>query len=430
MKKRILCFFSIAVLIFCTLPLSAGAVGDVIDFTRDSLDLYVDESYQLRMQNDSPVTDFTSSDKDIVSVDGDGKVKALSSGVSIITATDARGNQASCTVNVKKGTAPTGIVISKKELYLIEGESGEIKAKVQPENQDQSQIHFLSSDESVARVDEKGSVQALKEGTAVITAEGSTAAVFAECQVTVAPRSSRGVFSVNVSGVLYSVAGDKKANMVLELKNEKESLEATTDTNGQFEFEGVIQGDYDMLVFRNSREKTPVSTGKFTVGSHDMKLTCIMNDKELSILYQKETEATAELRDVSLEKSTLTIEVNSSYDMTFKVSPSDAVLPTMTGKSDNENIAAVDIDGRITGISEGTANITFTTSDKRISKTCKVTVVSQTRNTYSWIIIFIESAIIIALFISFTVTYRRFIRNKEREEGVLPPKKKKGRYKK
>ena len=116
--------------------------------------------------------------------------------------------------------------------------------------------------------------------------------------------------------------------------------------------------------------------------------------------------------------------------MTFKVSPSDAVLPTMNGKSDNENIAVVDIDGRITGISEGTANITFTTSDKRISKTCKVTVVSQTRTTYSWIIIIVESAIIITIFIAFVISYRKFIRNKEREEGVLPDKKKKGRYKK
>ena len=430
MKKRILCFFSIAVLILCTLPFSAHAVGDMIDFSRDSLDLYVGQSYKLRMKNEAQVTSFVSSDKDIVSVDDDGMVKALSAGVSIITASDADGNQASCTVNVKKGTSPTGITISKKTLELIEGNSEKLTVKVLPDSADQSKINFLSSDESVARVDEQGNVQAVKEGVAVITAEAASAAIYTECQVTVAPRSSSGVFSVNVSGVLYSVAGDKKANMVLELKNEKESLEAVTDTSGQFEFESVIQGEYELLVFRNVREKTPVSTGKFTVGSHDMKLTCIMNDKELSILYQKETEATAELRDVSLEKSTLTIEVNSSYDMTFKVSPSDAVLPTMTGKSDNEKIASVDIDGRITGLSEGTANITFTTSDRRISKTCKVTVVSQTRNTYSWIIIIIESAIIITLFISFMVTYRRFIRNKEREEGVLPPKKSKGRYKK
>lgn len=430
MKKRILCFFSIAVLIFCIFPLSARAVGDVIDFTRDSLELYVGQSYQLKMKNDVAVSDFTSSDADIVSVDSKGTVKAISTGFSIITATDAGGNQASCTVTVKKGTSPEGITVSKQSVSLVEGESESITAKVLPEGSDQSQISFFSSDESVAKVDSKGNILAVKEGAAVITAEAASAAVFAECNVTVAPRSSKGLFSVYVSGVLYSVAGDKKANMVLELKNDKTVLEATTDTEGKFGFEDVVQGDYELLVFRNAREKTPVSSGSFTVGSHDMKLTCIMNDKELSILYQKETEASSELRDVSLEKNAITIEVGSSYDMSFKVSPSDAVLPTMVGKSDNEDIAVVDIDSRITGISEGTANITFTTSDKRITKTCKVTVVSQTRTTYSWIIIIVEFAIILAIVTAFFISYRKFIRNKEREEGVLPnKKKKKGRFK-
>ena len=256
MKKRILCFFSIAVLILCTLPFSAHAVGDMIDFSRDSLDLYVGQSYKLRMKNEAQVTSFVSSDKDIVSVDDDGMVKALSAGVSIITASDADGNQASCTVNVKKGTSPTGITISKKTLELIEGNSEKLTVKVLPDSADQSKINFLSSDESVARVDEQGNVQAVKEGVAVITAEAASAAIYTECQVTVAPRSSSGVFSVNVSGVLYSVAGDKKANMVLELKNEKESLEAVTDTSGQFEFESCSYSGTSAKKHPSARENS------------------------------------------------------------------------------------------------------------------------------------------------------------------------------
>ena len=88
------------------------------------------------------------------------------------------------------------------------------------------------------------------------------------------------------------------------------------------------------------------------------------------------------------------------------------------------DIATVDIDGRITGISEGTTKITFTTSDGKFSKTCKVNVISSSRSTYSWIIIFIETTIIVFIVIFFIISYRRFRINKEREEGVLPPVKK------
>lgn len=429
MKKRIVSFFVITFLLLCAFSAPALAVGDVIDFTKDSINLYLEQSYQLTMKNNAAVTGYNSSDPDIVSVSETGSVKALKAGSSIITASDSSGNQASCTVTVFTGDPPTGVRLEPTSLTLTEGESSALKASVIPADYEDNRVYFSSSDESVARVDEKGIVKAVGAGTAVITVEASSAAVSSQCMVTVESRVQRGIFSVEVNGTLFSVAGEKKANMVIELSNDSESLEATTNTDGKFSFENVVQGEYTLKIFKSVHDKTPSAAGKITVNSYDMTITCIMNNKEIVTLYQEQTVATEEVRDVSLEKSSINIEVGSSYDMSFKVTPSNAVLPTMNGRSDNEKVAVVDIDGRITGVSEGTATITFKTADGKISKNCKVTVVMETRNTYSWIIITIEAAIIITVFVMFMISYRKFMKNKEREEGLIPDKKKGRRFK-
>jgi|GEM_PF-5116102 len=417
MKKRIICLFTVLTLIFCAAPLNAGAVGDVIDFTRDSIDLYLDQSYQLTMKGSPVVSSYYSSDPDIASVSSTGMVNARSAGSSIVTAYDDKGNSATCTVNVHDGASPQKVVPETQSLSMTEGETYALKASVEPADVHDTRLYYSSSDESVARIDKNGYIKALKAGVAVITIESASAAVSTGCIVKVASKSGRN-FSVSVNGSLYSMAGEKKANMLMVISKANESYECTTDVDGKFYFDDIVQGSYTLSVYKNAQEHTPAATGQLAVGSYEMNISCIINDQQLVILYQNETKGTEAVRDVTLDKNTVNLEEGASYDMSFKVRPSNAALPAMKGVSDNEKVATVDIDGRITALSEGTANVTFSTPDGKISRTCKVSVTAATRNTYSWIIIILETLILILIVVSFLISYHRFNRNKEKEEGI------------
>ena len=77
-------------------------------------------------------------------------------------------------------------------------------------------------------------------------------------------------------------------------------------------------------------------------------------------------------------KKELKIEKTNSETLQATINPSDATDDkTLTWKSEDENIAKVDGNGKVTGVGTGTTNITVTTSNGK-SATCKVTVVKQT----------------------------------------------------
>ena len=424
MKKRIICFLTVTIMLICALPSVSFAVGDVIDFTRDSINLFPDEKYQLTLKSVVDNAQYRSSDPNIAAVSETGMVSALKAGSSIITVTDTKGNQATCTVTVRSGTAPKTISLETQSLEMTVGDVHELKASVVPEDIEDTRLFFSSTDTTIAKVDDNGVIKALSPGVAVINIESASTAVTRRCMVKVSAQQGHGTFNIAINGVLYTIAGDKKANMVVELKNDVTELRTTTNKTGQFYFESVVQGSYTMNIYKSQTSKAAAATGKLTVDAHDMNMSCIINGKELVILYQNDVAGTGSIKDITLEKNNINIEVGSSYDMSFRLNPSNAALPVMKGVSRDPDIATVDIDGRITGISEGTTKITFTTSDGKFSKTCKVNVISSSRSTYSWIIIFIETTIIVFIVIFFIISYRRFRINKEREEGVLPPVKK------
>ena len=83
----------------------------------------------------------------------------------------------------------TGVTLDKTTLALVNGNSGMLTAKVQPDTASQS-VTWASDNEAVATVDESGNVTAVGAGTATITATAKVAAadglmLSASCTVTV-----------------------------------------------------------------------------------------------------------------------------------------------------------------------------------------------------------------------------------------------------
>jgi hypothetical protein len=77
---------------------------------------------------------------------------------------------------------------------------------------------------------------------------------------------------------------------------------------------------------------------------------------------------------VGLSQNVLFLALESSTDLTASVIPANAANMAVTWASDNEDVAIVDQNGKVTGVADGNATITVTTMDGGKTAACAVTV--------------------------------------------------------
>lgn len=129
---------------------------------------------------------WTSSDTSVAVVDNTGKVTGVKEGVCTITATaeDGAGAFDRCAVTVTKTIRATSITVNPQDATMIVGESREITARMKPTNTTEV-YSWISSDDSVATVDENGKVTAVGTGSATITAVTDISGIEGSFKVTV-----------------------------------------------------------------------------------------------------------------------------------------------------------------------------------------------------------------------------------------------------
>jgi hypothetical protein len=77
---------------------------------------------------------------------------------------------------------------------------------------------------------------------------------------------------------------------------------------------------------------------------------------------------------VAISRTTLSLDVGSSFSLTGTVSPANATNPAVTWSSSNQAVATVNDNGRVSALARGTTTITVTTADGGKTATCTVTV--------------------------------------------------------
>ena len=116
---------------------------------------------------------WTSSDESVATVNG-GYVKGIKAGSATITGKAEGSIAAACTVNVKNVLAET-FTLDQTEVTLYENEKGTtLTATVAPYNVTFPEVSWSSSNEAVATVSDKGEVEPVAVGSAVITASLAT----------------------------------------------------------------------------------------------------------------------------------------------------------------------------------------------------------------------------------------------------------------
>ena len=127
----------------------------------------------------------------------------------------------------------TGVTLDKGELTLLPGDSDTLKATVTPESATTKDVTWSSSDDTVAAVD-KGTVKALKAGTATITATAADGSgKSASCTVTVNSGISANPAALDFGSVAtnYSAAPKAQTVTITNNTNVEITLNQPTATN-------------------------------------------------------------------------------------------------------------------------------------------------------------------------------------------------------
>ena len=316
---------------------------------------------------DSKNVSWSSNNEAVATVDANGNVTAKRAGTAVITATSTNGKTAGCTVTVSKKEIPiTEVRLNKSTETLTEGETTTLTATVLPENTTYGKsVKWSSSNVAVATVDLMGKVTAKRAGTAIITAiseNGKTAS----CTITVNKKDT----NITITEVRLNKStetlkeGDTTtltATVLPENTTDSKSVSwrssnsevATVDANG---------------TVTAKRAGTAVITATSTNGK-TAGCTVTVSKKEIPIT------------EISLDKSSATLTEGETTTLVATVLPENTTYgKSVKWSSSNVAVATVDLMGKVTAKSAGTAIITATSEN---GKTASCTVTVNKKDTYT-----------------------------------------------
>ncbi len=382
---------------------------------------------------DKDAVKWTSSNKNVATVEK-GEVKAVGVGTATITASLAGKSD---TVKVTVNNPLTGIALDKTTLALEKNQSATLKVKYNPEDTtDSKTVKWESSDSTVAKVDQNGKVTAIKDGSATIKA--TVGKFTAECVVTVkrvpltgisldktALELSKGQSSEALK-VIYTPADttdDKTVTWssadekIATVKNGVVTAKATgttkiTATVGTHKAECTVTVNAKLTGIKVTPDKVTVEKGQ----TANLNVTYLPADTtdEKAVTWKSENKnvatvdengvvtavaggttkviATAKANNkitavcevkvpihtesISLDKTEITdLRKGDTEKLTVFFKPANTEdSKEVKWTSSAADIAAVDANGTVKALKEGTATITATTADGKHTASCTVTV--------------------------------------------------------
>ena len=293
-----------------------------------------------------------SDDTAVATVDQNGKITAVGKGSATITATTEDGKYtATCTVKVSPApVAANGVTLTPDKTTLNVGEKQTLTATVLPAYATNKNVTWVSSDTSVATV-ENGVVTAIGKGTATITVTTEDGGYTATCEVTV---------KLPVSAVTLN-----ETSTALVVGNTKQLTATVVPANADDSTVTWKSGNTNVATVDQTGKVTAVGVGTTTItataGGKSATCTVTVTAKPVPI------EAIA-LRDAA-------VSVGGTIQLEPVFTPADTTQRDVVWTSSDRTIATVDANGRVRGVAEGKVTITVTsTADRSITASCTVTV--------------------------------------------------------
>ena len=307
---------------------------------------------------------WTSSNTGIVKVTGnklEGYLTAVSAGTTTVTATTSSGKTATCTVTVQPaGVAPTGVTLNKNTATVKISEYTKLTATVSPSNATDKTVTWSSSNANIARVTQEGDVLGIANGTAVITATTSNGKT-ATCTITVTPAGIEATgITLNTSSLSLNVNQTVTLTATVTPNNatDKNVTWATSNSSAVTVQDGVVKA---------------IAQGTATITA------TTANGRTATCNVSVSAGVPATGVTITAPTTPATVAVAQSIKLTATVSPANATDKTVTWESLHPNIAYVDPDGNVYGISVGNAMIAAKTSNGYAAY-CNVTVTATASN--------------------------------------------------
>ena len=348
----------------CTVTVKTLAKS--IQMSKSSLDMIVGEQMSLSTTvlpattSDKRCT-WTSSNPNVATVSSSGNVTAVSTGVTTITATTTDGSNLTAKSSVTVTNPVISVSLNKQVTSLYVGQTTTLIPYCVPENADNTNITWASSNETTAVV-QNGVVTAKALGTAVISATSVTGKT-AKCTVNVVPTPAAGII---LNAMTLAMTVDEQFNLTATVKPDDTTNKTVKWTSNNV---NVVAVSSDGKVTAK-KSGTAIITVRTTDGS-SLSATCTIV-------------VTSPVRAISMNKQEAGMFVGESVQITASCSPLDADNTTVSWTSSNNNIATVSKDGKIKAVGAGVATITATTTDgTNLSASCRVTV-SKNNQTITW----------------------------------------------
>lgn len=262
----------------------------------------------------------------------------------------------------------TDITLSETKLALKKGDNTEntvLTATVGPEDATDKTVTWSSSDSNIVRVNTDGTLTAVGNGTATITATANGAdpngtPVSASCEIT-------------VTNPAQYISLDEKS---LELKTgETYTFTVTSTPEDADEYELVwtiientpsYDKGVDVISIDENGKVTALNRGSAAVraavkGNENVSIDCMIT-------------VTSPVTGITFEQETMELIKGDVAGIAFHVAPESANNTNISWSSDDTSVATVDESGNVTAVASGTATITATTEDGGFTATCKITV--------------------------------------------------------
>ena len=277
------------------------------------------------------------------------------------------------------------VSIDQDEMWLAAGKKAVLTAKLTNAlNNDDRTLVWLSSDSSVASVDQAGNVTGISAGTATITAETATGARSVNsCKVTVYDQ----ITSIVLDPAAKTIGTGDEFVLKADVGAYTPTGSAVTATGSAITVTGSSLVYGPAISFTPSNDYITVTNqgdGKALVKAADS----VPNGKVTSQVIVKSTDGSnrSAVCNVTIGSKAHSIAIMESSDkhtmikgsklvLTAKTEPADAMSTGVTWKSSDSSIAVVDQKGIVTALSAGDVVIKATDNFSGISSTYALKVI-------------------------------------------------------
>lgn len=296
---------------------------------------------------------YRSSNSMIAQVDPYGIVTGMREGETTVTVTGKGGAiSRSVKITVLKNTVSHRIYLSEIDGKLSMGGSVKLDSGVTGRLEPGEKVVWMSTNPSVAKVDENGTVTGLSIGSADIVAALSVCGNAARRTVTVA---NNGVKSVSLNVTSLELAAGKTYTLKATLQPADASVTAVN----------WFSSDTSVATVNRKGVVTAVGSGRaeITVRTVDSKreAVCVV------------TVPNTKITSVKLSNHTLEMPKGDARALYFSVEPKGASSGGMKWTSSDTKVVTVDAEGLVTAVGDGTATVTISSANG-VKDSCKITV--------------------------------------------------------